>query len=176
MASFTFTVVGKPEPAGSKTSQPVYRKGPDGRPVPVIVGGRVLTNTRDANKKSPGWKDRVAQEVSEQYGPEPLLDVPLAVTFRFVVPRNKGHFGTGRNAGAVKDSAPAYPRVRPDVLKLARGVEDALTGVLWRDDAQIVQEELVKEFGEPSRVEIEVRTLDATVGEQEARMQLALAA
>ena len=35
----------------------------------------------------------------------------------------------------------------PDVLKLARGVEDALTGIVWRDDAQIVNESLNKVVG-----------------------------
>lgn len=39
----------------------------------------------------------------------------------------------------------------PDVLKLARGVEDALTGIVWRDDAQIVNESLSKVVVAPPR-------------------------
>lgn len=45
------------------------------------------------------------------------------------------------------------------MLKLARAAEDALTGILWRDDAQICDEVIRKRYGEPARVEIEVRTL-----------------
>jgi len=35
------------------------------------------------------------------------------------------------------------------VLKLARAVEDALTGVIWADDAQIVDEVIRKRYGRP---------------------------
>jgi Holliday junction resolvase RusA-like endonuclease len=42
------------------------------------------------------------------------------------------------------------------VLKLARAVEDALTGVVWRDDAEIVAEGLAKLYGTPERVEISI--------------------
>jgi hypothetical protein len=45
----------------------------------------------------------------------------------FVKPRPKAHYGTGRNAEVLKDSAPAAPGVKPDTGKLARAVEDALT-------------------------------------------------
>jgi Holliday junction resolvase RusA-like endonuclease len=48
------------------------------------------------------------------------------------------------------------------VLKLARAVEDALTGVLWRDDAQIAIEQLSKHYAErdePERVRVRVEAL-----------------
>ena len=46
------------------------------------------------------------------------------------------------------------------MLKLARAVEDALTGIVWRDDAQIVDEQLSKVYGEPARVEVDVAELE----------------
>lgn len=52
------------------------------------------------------------------------------------------------------------PATRPDVLKLARCAEDSLTGIVWRDDAQIVEEHLFKYWGEPARVEIEIKPAD----------------
>jgi crossover junction endodeoxyribonuclease RusA len=63
--------------------------------------------------------------------------VAVFVTIVFVLPRPKGHYGTGRNAGIVKDSAPWRPATKPDVDKLARAVLDALTGTLLGDDAQV---------------------------------------
>ena len=48
------------------------------------------------------------------------------------------------------------PTSKPDVLKLARLVEDALTGVLFIDDAQIITELIEKHWGEPARVEVRV--------------------
>ena len=41
-----------------------------------------------------------------------------------------------------------------------KAVEDALSGVVYRDDSQIVDERLVKEYGSPERVEITVRSMD----------------
>jgi Holliday junction resolvase RusA-like endonuclease len=134
-----FTVIGRAEPAGSK------------RAVPMGQRWGVI----DDNAKSKVWKREVAQTAADVYAGD-LLTGPLAVEFDFYVSRPRGHFGTGRNAGAVKDSAPLYPATRPDVLKLARGVEDALTGVVWNDDAQIVDERLTKRYGSPVRVEVRV--------------------
>lgn len=128
-------VYGKPQPAGSKRAF----KG-------IIV---------DANKKSRPWKTQVAQAAGEQFSGE-LLRGPLTVQFRFFAPRPKGHYGTGSKSEVLKASAPAYPTGKPDVLKLARGVEDALTGVVYGDDSQIVREVLEKFYGEPARVEIAV--------------------
>jgi Holliday junction resolvase RusA-like endonuclease len=78
----------------------------------------------------------------------PLLEGPLGLAVVFNITRPKGHFGTGRNAGALKDSAPYWPTVKPDATKLLRGLEDALTGVVWRDDAQVVEQAVTKRYAE----------------------------
>jgi hypothetical protein len=46
--------------------------------------------------------------------------------------------------------------MRPDVLKLARAIEDAITGVIWVDDSQIIDEHLYKRWGDPARVEVTI--------------------
>lgn len=142
----TFTVIGKPEPGGSKSGF-IH---PHTKHVVVV----------DANKKLKPWQKEVKRQVLEQLGGQKLLlDGPLAVRFRFYLARPQGHYGTGSNALRIKDSAPALPIVRPDVLKLSRGVEDALTDIVWHDDAQIVDEYLEKHYGDPERVEIEVEQI-----------------
>lgn len=138
-----FTVVGKPEPAGSKKA--FMRPGAR---FPVVV---------DDNAKSKPWKKTVATTALGAMMGRTLLTGPLALSLDFVVLRPKGHFGTGRNADVVKDSAPPWPVVKPDVLKLARAVEDALTGVVWVDDAQIVAEALTKSFGSRHGVRVVVK-------------------
>lgn len=146
------TVYGEPEPAGSKSSfVPTNRKTKK----PFYKNGRIVVNTVDANPKAKGWKSTVKASAGIQYL-GPMLRGPLAVEFIFYRKRNKGDFGTGRNEGIVKDSADAYPTKRPDALKLARAVEDALTDVLWLDDAQIVDEHIGKRFGDRARVEIKI--------------------
>jgi Holliday junction resolvase RusA-like endonuclease len=140
-----FVAMGLPQTAGSKRAFPFRKRD-----------GRLAVSVTDDNPKSRDWKKAVASAAREAYA-GPLLDGPLAVSFVFYRPRCKGHLGKN----GVKASAPAFPTTRPDVLKLARAVEDSLTGVIWRDDAQIVAERLYKEFGEPARVEITVEVLNA---------------
>lgn len=68
------------------------------------------------------------------------LDGPLSVDMVFSMPRPKGHYGTGRNAGTLKLSAPLYPQGMPDLSKLVRSTEDALTSAgLWKDDSRVVE-------------------------------------
>lgn len=139
-----FTVYGEPQPAGSKRG--FYRPG---------LGVRVV----DANPKAKDWKGQVAREGALAMDGNPMLRCPIVAHFTFFRPRPKAHYGTGRNAAILKRSAPALPAGRPDALKLARAVEDALSGVVYSDDALIVREHLIKEWGEPARVEIMIEVL-----------------
>ena len=61
----------------------------------------------------------------------------MALTF--VMPRTK----------AMKNK-PAPPMTqRPDTIKLARAIEDALAGVAYNDDSQIIHHYLIKRRAEP---------------------------
>lgn len=152
------TVHGKAEPGGSKKGFPTKRRN-----------GSLGVSIVDANPNAKSWKRLVANAARKQYwGPQ--LESALSVTFTFYRPRPKGHYGTGRNAGIVKDSAPDYPTTKPDVLKLARVAEDALTGVVYRDDAQIVDEFLRKRYGEPARVEISISVMSPVFQEPQQEL------
>ena len=148
----TITVYGKPVPQGSKQSQVIYQGGK-----PVIKNGRVLTVVRNANDDLQNWRNQVAEAVLGEYVQQPpdaggvvppLMQGPVGLRIVFLKPRPKGHYGTGRNAGKLKESAPEWPTTRPDTLKLARAVEDALTGVIWQDDSQVVAHDMAKRWGE----------------------------
>lgn len=138
-----FTVYGAAKPAGSKRAFMVGKKG---GPQRIVVS--------DDNPKSRPWKKNVAQVAGEAMNGAPLMEGPLRLSLRFVVPRPASHYGKGGLNKQGRETP--RPIRRPDVLKLARAVEDALTGIVWRDDAQIVDEVLRKEYGEPERVEVEV--------------------
>lgn len=138
------TVFGRAAPAGSKKAVPMGKRW----------------GVVDDSKRSKPWKDQVAQQAGLAMAGRDLIREPVHVQFTFFVRRPKGHMGTGRNAGKVRPSAPQYPAKKPDVLKLARAVEDALTGVVYNDDAQIVSEYLEKQYGEPERVEIAVQPMN----------------
>ncbi len=119
--------------------------------------GRIVV--KDDCKRNKSWRQTVALFAFQAMkGRLPLAD-PLKVVVSFVMPRPDGHFGTGRNAGSVKASAPAHPTVRPDATKLWRAAEDALTGVVWRDDSQIVEQTVCKSYGDQPGVTVEVYVL-----------------
>ena len=79
----------------------------------------------------------------------------------FVRVRPKGHYGTGRNACVLKGWASRkMPTGKPDVLKLGRAVEDAMNGVIYLDDSQIVEEHLSKVYGDTPGVDITITEID----------------
>lgn len=131
-----FFVPGVPRPAGSKRH----------------VGHGILVDSSGAKGKQ--WR-AVVQLAARAAHVGTALTGPLSVRMFFIVARPKGHYTTR----GVKPSAPRFPAVRPDVLKLARAVEDACTGILWQDDAQIVEEELAKGYGDEIGVRIRVKEL-----------------
>ena len=91
----------------------------------------------ESSKRVKPWRRQVAAAyVDHCFGD--MLDGPVSVTVNFYLPRPKSHYGTGRNAGALKPSAPAEHLTMPDLDKLQRAVGDALTRLAWRDDSQIV--------------------------------------
>lgn len=146
-ACVSFTAYGLPQPAGSK------------RAFTHRHTGRVMVV--DAAKGSRGWKQEVAAAARAAMttqavdGGGLLPDGPLALHVQFFLPRPKGHIG----ARGLRPSAPDYPTTRPDATKLLRAVEDALTGIIWRDDAQVVVQTVSKHYGEPARCEVEITPL-----------------
>ncbi len=153
-AALSFIVYGNPEPRGSKTAG-------------IGKGGRRFM--RDSNPKSYPWMSDVAQAAGlamhdrkivgnrEAYvAAGGLFRGPLRVDVDFYLPRPKGHFGSGKNEGKVKASAPSRPITKPDKGKLERGTLDALEGVVYANDAQVVEGDSRKFYGEPARCEIRI--------------------
>lgn len=128
-----FTVYGRPEPAGSKRGFPFKR--PSGQ-----LGVRIV----DANPKAAAWKEWVRAAAKGFMEGRPPLAGPLVLQLEFTLARGKT---------VTRD----VPTVRPDTTKLVRAVEDALTNVVWEDDAQVVSQYAEKRYGEVEGVRIVVR-------------------
>src|SRR4051812_40217078 len=122
METIEIWVAGVPQPSGSKRGffNPKLK--------------RVLIT--DANKKAKPWMACVSAAASEKC--KEMLDGPLRVRFDFKFPRPKGHFGSGKNSGVLKSNAPTFHTVKPDATKVMRSTEDALKGIAWIDDSQVV--------------------------------------
>ena len=133
---------------------------------PVPQGSKFLARGRMIDVKSGAlnrWRRMIAAEVQRRgWHHDPILSGPVAVSLTFYLPRPQYHYGTGRNANRLKDTAPLLVDKRPDVDKLSRAVLDALTQAgAWRDDSQVAYLAAEKHYAEQPGVRI---VLDRLVG------------
>lgn len=103
-----------------------------------------------AYEKALAWAGRAAMKGSTPIeGP-----IQVHITAVFGVPASW--------SSKKRDSALAgvvRPTGRPDFDNLAKGI-DALNGIIWRDDSQIVDARVLKIYGEEPLLRIEVRSCD----------------
>ena len=87
------------------------------------------------------WRAAVTAAAAEARNGAPTITGPVNLAAVFAFPRPASHYGTGRNAGHLRPSAPAWPIGHNigDLSKLIRAVEDAITDSgAWRDDSLVV--------------------------------------
>jgi crossover junction endodeoxyribonuclease RusA len=97
--------------------------------------GKIGVSITNDNPKAKGWSKDVARCAREHMGERELLTGPLAVEMTFHLPRPKKH-STGKGLRA---NAPRLVTTKPDVDKLARCLLDALTWIVFKDDALVAR-------------------------------------
>jgi len=163
----SLVVPGKAQQAGSKSAFVI----PSGAPVKSLHGhrrGTVATGGKggrlvfgraivtDQNRKLGDWQKVVRSNAQAQFSGEPMTGA-LAIVCRFEEPRPRSHYRTGKSTSHLLASgAPARRTKMPDGTKLLRGFEDALTGVVWADDSQIVWALTEKVYGPQEAAQITV--------------------
>lgn len=125
-----FFVPGVPQPGGSK------------RGFYIPKTGRVVV-VEDAKNNAP-WRALVVLMARGVIEADPLSPCPLRgsvlMNIVFVMPRPKSHYRTGKNSALLREDAPKYHTNKPDLTKLVRSTEDALSDAgVWGDDTQVAQ-------------------------------------
>ncbi len=139
----TLFVHGKPRTAGSKSG--FYNK----KTKKIIMA--------PAGKYQKPWMEAVKwAAITAGYSGRMLLGGPIHLDLCFVFNRPKSHY---KKNGDLTKSAIKQPTVRPDLDKLNRAVSDALTGLIWRDDSQVVQQTTEKTYGSTQGVLIEIEEI-----------------
>jgi len=118
----TMFVAGLPRPQGSMRA--------------MTVGGRARMFHADHNDLAV-WRGAVTAQAAELWGDAPPLDEATFALLYFYLPR--------------PPSTPkrrTRPDRRPDIDKLARAILDSLTGIVFTDDARVVQLVATKHFAE----------------------------
>jgi Holliday junction resolvase RusA-like endonuclease len=125
--------------------------------VPISQGSKTVGHSKgrtwvrdDNDKRLRPWRSSVAAAAAEamSHYRAVLLHGPVRLDVEFRFPRPRGHYGTGRNADALKLSAPVHHTGTPDLDKLVRSIGDALTGIVLVDDSQIVHVSASKSYGQ----------------------------
>lgn len=95
-----------------------------------------------------------------EHRPDVPLDEPLRVKLSFYFQRPKAHYGTGKNANTLKESAPTWHTKTPDADNIVKFIADSLNKIFWRDDSIICQLLVIKMYSESPRVRIEISKLN----------------
>jgi crossover junction endodeoxyribonuclease RusA len=143
-----FTVYGVAEAKGSM------------RPRSFRLGdGRIITKVTDSNRNVSKWQALIRADASRALslmpaGDRAVLDGPVRLTVAFYLPRPKEYAKRGGQAHLTA----------PDWDKLSRAVGDALTGLVYRDDKQIVEAFIAKFYADVDDVpHVEIR-VESTAG------------
>ena len=123
-----------------------------GRPKFARIGRAVRTYDP---AKSRAYKALVAGYAREQYAGAPLVGaLVLRVTFyRPIQTSGSKRLKHDKAVGA------ALPTVKPDLDNYFKAVTDALKGIVWVDDNQIVSVDMRKLYGTKPRTEIEIKEI-----------------
>lgn len=106
--------------------------------------------------KSKAYKKLVAR-YAMQHKPKELLEGELEVEILIFKQSLKSF--SKKNA-ALAESGLLRPTTKPDADNYAKGPLDALKGIIWKDDGQVVDLIARKYYSSEPRIEISVRTLE----------------
>ena len=124
---------------------------PKGRPRFSKVGGFVRTYT---DKKTLDYESLVREAAIQALGSSETLETPIAVylLFRLPIPQS---YSKKRTEACLDGSE--MPGKKPDIDNLAKSVLDGMNGVIYKDDAQIVNLHAVKVYSTVPGVNVTVR-------------------
>jgi Holliday junction resolvase RusA-like endonuclease len=126
---------------------------PQGRPKFSTIGGHARAYDP---KKSVDYKKLVSR-YAMQHKPATLLDGALEVQILIFKPMLKGF---SKKKAEQAEARLIRPTTKPDADNYAKGPMDALKGIIWKDDGQVVDLVARKFYSANPRIEITVKTLD----------------
>lgn len=134
----SFTIPGKPVAQG--------------RPRAARRGNRIMMYDP---KPSKDYKEYVAK-IAKEYAPEEPTEAALGV--RMKIYREIPKSTTKKDRKLINEGL-KRPVVRPDTDNYTKAILDALNGIIYKDDSQIVDLKASKYYSDDPRVEIKIEAL-----------------
>ncbi|GAA0491114.1 RusA family crossover junction endodeoxyribonuclease [Salinibacillus aidingensis] len=98
--------------------------------------------------------------VASQHAPKNLILGPVSVSIKIYrqIPKSMS-----KKLRKLSLDEIHRPTKKPDCSNIAKGIEDALNGVIYKDDSQIVELQVSKYYSEKPRVEVTIQEIDQEV-------------
>lgn len=140
-------IPGTPRPQGSKKA--------------IVRKGAKHASLVESSPHVASWRTDIRDAVAK-VATEPLMG-PLEVRAVFTFQRPASHHVAGDRSRPVKPGAPAWctSHSAGDLDKLQRAIGDALAGIAWDDDDQIVHWDPWKSWGLHPSLELSIRRMRA---------------
>ena len=150
---------------------------PNPKPVVIVVAGEAVPlkapqfrniKTRDGRQFTSAYQPSHVkkyqthirmQAEAAMHDRDPMTG-PLVLAATFVMPMPKSF--SKRRVGQALIGA-ERPITRPDCSNLLKALEDAMTGIVYRDDAQLVEVHVRKVFGSKPQMQAEIKPLGDNV-------------
>jgi Holliday junction resolvase RusA-like endonuclease len=140
VSCITFTIPGEPIAKG--------------RPRATTIHGSARLYTP---KKTESYEGKAGVYAVQAMAGRPPLQGPVALSFTAVFGIPKSWSGRRKTANNVMAE---YVTKKPDVDNLAKIIGDALNGITWIDDSQVVElRRCVKVYGDVPGVEVSIESL-----------------
>lgn len=105
--------------------------------------------------KSRDYKDYVRLAAAE-HAPTALLEgsIGMMLTIYRSIPKS-----FSKKKVVLAEAGDLRPTTKPDVDNYLKGVKDALKGVIWKDDSQVVEVFAQKRYSVRPRIEVKIKDL-----------------
>lgn len=128
-----------------------------------VAGGRarIATDSNRANSPIGAWRQAIATDARREYGDGVAPRTPVLIVAELTWPRPLAHYRSGKPDRGLRLDAPRWKVSKPDVDKVSRAILDALTGIAYVDDAQVVHLDVRKLWGDTPGAVIAITELVA---------------
>lgn len=135
---------------------------PQGRPIFTIRGGRRWAVDPPRSRE---YKAKVRVYAQKDGRMEPIAGpVILRIQEYRAIPKS-----WNKSKQAAARSQCLLPTTRPDMDNIEKSVMDALNGIAWNDDAQVVQKFAMKVYSDDPRVVVEIEEAAPDYQDKEQR-------